>query len=93
MNIMIKENIKEDNYTYITLATEKKEVFVCVNPNYIQVIYQNAANRAMRGQGKFFNSFNDAIENYKSTDLKAILRTAENIITENNRKNLTIYNN
>ena len=48
----------------------------------ITVCCKNASNRVWGGYGKFFWSFGEAISNYKTATMKAMITYAENAITE-----------
>lgn len=69
----------EDNYTYITLSCGNKEAYFAYNHeiNQLQIICMNASHKAFRGHGKFFNTFDDALKNYKSSEMKAMIESVK----------------
>ena len=79
MHVTELKNIKTDNYTHLTLRAGKKEAYIAYNHNIkqLQVIGLNAAHKAFMGQGKYFSNFSDALQNYKSTEMKAMINAAE----------------
>jgi hypothetical protein len=68
-----------NSYTQVELESGKHSVVVVVcrgNQNYIGVVVQNAANRAWRGMGKEFATEQDAVNNYKTPAIKAMIAEA-----------------
>jgi hypothetical protein len=63
-------------YFFAELAAGKHSIIVTVAPKYIAVTVQNASNRAWRGPGKNFRDLDTALANYKTAEIRAMLRTA-----------------
>ena len=61
------------------LATEKKSAFISVSSRtgLVTVCCHNAANRVWRGMGRTFQSWDDAMNGYKSSDMKAMIEYAK----------------
>lgn len=70
---------KIDNVHYFDLECESVKCSIFVGDN-VQVIVDNASHRAFRGMGKTFTTFEDALSNYKSPKLKAMIDTVQNIM-------------
>ena len=72
------QTIGDTEYCYTELSTDKKSILVTVakgSDAHVRVVVQNAAHRVWRGAGKRFATLADAIANYKSDDVKAMLET------------------
>ena len=72
------QTIGNSEYRYIGLATEKAAINVTIASGFdshVRVIVQNASHRAWRGVGKRFNTLAEAIANYKSGAVKAMLES------------------
>lgn len=84
---ILKKVVSDRGCTYITAQCNKKTVSVSILPCavsfQINVCSHNAANKALGMApgigGKWFASFAQAIEAYKSPELKAILNTVQYI--------------
>jgi hypothetical protein len=80
MTTQIKSHTTSDNgkYNYLTLTTEKgKDVYIHTDSwGTINVLLKNASHQAYQGMGKFFDSWKEAIENYKSSDIVSALHCA-----------------
>jgi hypothetical protein len=63
-------------YFFAELAAGQHSIIVTVAPKYIAVTVQNASNRAWRGPGKNFRTLDAALANYKTAEIRAMLRTA-----------------
>ena len=71
MNIIIKsDSTSEHGRRSLEFIIGKKEIYVSVLKNEVNVLVKNASHKAYRGMGKFFTSFDDAINNYKSVEVK-----------------------
>lgn len=83
MNIQVTNNETETvngrTYTYLNVIVETKEVSVTKAKDYINVIVKNASNKAFRGTGKDFQSFDQAIQNYKDSKIIAAIKTAQEL--------------
>ena len=78
MNVMITD--RDESINYIEMTCGKKTVSV-VKYNYGQVKVVVLCNTSFRtnqlGYGKMFSNFQQAIDNYKSKEVKAILEAAK----------------
>lgn len=70
---------KIDKMHYFDLECESVKCSIFVGDN-VQVIVDNASHRAFQGMGKTFATFEDALSNYKSPKLKAMIGTVQNIM-------------
>lgn len=86
MNVQIIDS-KSTTYTnlgryfFIEMVAGNHRATVSVAPKYLQVIVQNASNRAWRGMGRQFRDLNDACAYYKTPEIRAMLRTAVDAAT------------
>jgi hypothetical protein len=68
-----------NEYIYVEMQCGKHAAIVVVcrgATNYVQVVVQNAMNRAWRGMGKRFASLDAALKAYKTDAIKAMISTA-----------------
>jgi len=68
-----------NEYLYVEMQCGKHAAIVVVcrgATNYVQVVVQNAMNRAWRGMGKRFASLDAALRAYKTDAIKAMISTA-----------------
>ena len=84
---MIVNEIKKtltDNYTHFTLGAGKKEAYIAYNHNInqLQVIGLNASHKAFMGHGKYFSTFKEALSNYKSQEMIAMINYVRKFILE-----------
>lgn len=84
MDILITNNSQEtiNGVTYKTVSAicGKKEASITIRSGRmtgINVTVRNAMQKAWRGMGKEFDTIEQAIENYKSTEIKSIIKAAE----------------
>lgn len=84
MNILISSvNTFEANnsiYKSMEMTCENKSVLVLVVSgkfNYVNVTVNNAMHRAFRGIGKDFETFEQALANYKDAKIKAMIEAAK----------------
>ena len=77
MTILIESLSKENGYTALHATCNKTSAVVCVCPMGVQVCAKNAsASRNRFVGGKFFHSHADALNGYKSGEMKAIITAA-----------------
>lgn len=81
MEAQITEVIKDEHGVYVDAAAGKISATVAIFKGEmsnlgVQVTCKNASHRVWRGAGKFFSSINEALENYKSPEMKAIINAA-----------------
>jgi len=68
-----------NDYLYAEMECGKHSALVVVcrgATEYVQVIVQNAANRAWRGMGKRFANMEAAINAYKTEAIRTMIQTA-----------------
>jgi CRISPR/Cas system-associated protein Csx1 len=68
-----------NEYLYVEMQCGKHAAIVVVcrgATNYVQVVVQNAMNRAWRGMGKRFASLDAALKAYKTDAIKEMISTA-----------------
>jgi hypothetical protein len=68
-----------NEYLYVEMQCGKHAALVVVcrgATNYVQVIVQNAMNRAWRGMGKRFASLDLALKSYKTEAIRGMISTA-----------------
>jgi len=84
MDLQIINQTKEENILSLEINNGKKSAFIYQNKKigYIQVICKNAAHKVWGGMGRCFNNYDEAIEAYKSSDMKAMIRYAKQVSDE-----------
>lgn len=68
-----------NEYLYVEMVCGKHSALVVVcrgATNYVQVIVQNAMNRAWRGMGKRFANVETAVAAYKTQAVRSMIETA-----------------
>ena len=68
-----------NEYLYVEMVCGKHSALVVVcrgATNYVQVIVQNAMNRAWRGMGKRFANVEAAVAAYKTQAVRSMIETA-----------------
>ena len=75
---MIEETYTTGTYRYIRATTGKTSATVSfeIDGDSVRVCNHNAANKVWGGQGKLFSSIGEALNNYKSAAMKAIIFAA-----------------
>lgn len=78
MNIIITNFEENENYKSYEAICGKKEahVYISKKSNYINVTCKNASHRVWRGGGRNFETLQNAIEAYKSAEMKSIIEYA-----------------
>lgn len=76
MDMQITSTMKTVNGFYFTATCNKVSAMVSIHGYGVQVICQNAAHKAWRGAGKFFQTSAEALANYRSGEMKAIIQAA-----------------
>lgn len=83
-SVLITQLSSNENSTYITASCGKVSVYVSFNPIYdapMRICVLNSSNRTYRrGIGKTFADFDAAIRGYKSSEVRAIILTAADLI-------------
>ena len=68
-----------NEYLYVEMTCGKHAALVVVcrgATDYVQVVVQNAMNRAWRGMGKRFASLDSALKAYKTDAIRSMISTA-----------------
>ena len=82
MNIEIIRQKNENGYKVFEMACGKKQAYILERSgsknDYVNVICQNDSHRAWKGMGRIFRNFDEAIEGYKSSEMKAMINFAKN---------------
>jgi hypothetical protein len=83
MDTMITDTSRQtalgNEYLYVEMQCGKHAALVVVcrgATNYVQVVVQNAMNRAWRGMGKRFATVEAAIAAYKTEAIRSMIKTA-----------------
>lgn len=83
MNAVIADTSRQtalgNEYLYVELVCGKHSALVVVckgASNYVQVIVQNAMNRAWRGMGRRFATADAALAAYKTAAVRTMIQTA-----------------
>jgi len=83
MNAIITDTSRQtalgNEYLYVELVCGKHSALVVVckgASNYVQVIVQNAMNRAWRGMGRRFATVDAALAAYKTAAVRTMIETA-----------------
>jgi hypothetical protein len=87
METMVTETSRQtalgNNYLYVEMQCGKHAALVVVcrgATNYVQVVVQNAMNRAWRGMGKRFSTAEAAMAAYKTDAIRSMIQTACGIV-------------
>ncbi|NDD55825.1 hypothetical protein EBZ39_18495 [bacterium] len=83
MDTMITDTSRQtalgNEYLYVEMQCGKHAALVVVcrgATNYVQVVVQNAMNRAWRGMGKRFATVEAAMAAYKTDAIRSMIQTA-----------------
>lgn len=82
MNIQINSDNAADGSREIETTVGSKRIYVGISSLGVNVLCRNAAHRAWRGTGRFFDDFAAAREGYKSGAMKAAIDYAETLAAE-----------
>lgn len=75
--VLIESHEVIDGTHYMNLSSGKKSAFVSSGETLgVRVTCKNASHSVWRGAGRGFDSFADAIDGYKSADMKAMIECA-----------------
>lgn len=83
MEIQISKMIRSEYGTvHMELACNKTSAYVGIDKDGgVQVCTMNASHRAWRGGGKYYRSISEALEHFRSAEMKAIIAAAFEAIT------------
>jgi DNA-binding protein H-NS len=78
MQVIITESKSFTHDSYITASCGKKTALVIIHrvSKRITVCCQNASHKVWRGAGRTFWSIEEALDAYKSSEMKAIISAA-----------------
>jgi hypothetical protein len=76
MQIQIITAKKTDNSFFFEATCGKKSASVYIGSSYINVLCKNASHRAWGGLGKTFQTAEEAVAGYKTSEMKAIIQSA-----------------
>ena len=77
MNVLITETHRSEYATTIEGVCGKTTGVVSIHPDgTMQVLCVNAAHRCWRGGGRWIRNLEEALETYRSGEMKAIIRAA-----------------
>ena len=77
MNILIESLSKQNGITVLEGTANNTSAVVCITPSYIQVSKKTAMARRNRFMGgKVFWQLDDAVNGYKSGEMKALISAA-----------------
>lgn len=79
MQIQINQASKTEHGNWFDATCGKTSAWVAISKNGVQVCTKNAAHRAWGGFGKHFPTVADAVANYKSAEMKAIIEAAAEV--------------
>ena len=80
VDVTTNNTSKEDGVISFDMSAGKKSAFVIYTKgiNCINVICQNAKHKSHRGVGKiFWGGWNQALSGYKSVEMKAMIKAAQ----------------
>lgn len=82
MNTTPKIIVRETNITetglYFSASSGSTSALVCIHEHGVRVICKNASHQVWRGAGRFFPNVADALNGYKSANMRAIITAANN---------------
>ena len=85
MDILVEEKVDTEHGTYITASTGKKSAFITVSKDgSLQVCCKNASHKAWNGFGRYFENIEDALDGYKSGDMKSLIQMAVDLSKDSN---------
>ena len=77
MVILVEEIVRDKYAIYVTATCEKKSAFISVEKDgSLNVCCRNASHNVWKGSGRFFNNEDEALNGYKSSEMKALIRMA-----------------
>ena len=78
---MMITGTKANNYNGMDITVDmKKDFWISETNGTINVLTKNAAHAAYKGMGRFFDSWEDALNAYKSSEAKAAIQYAMEIL-------------
>lgn len=75
--VTITDSKLTNHALYVEATCGTTSALIAIRAERIQVICQNASHKVWRGAGKHFNSVAEAVANYKSPAMKAIIAAAD----------------
>lgn len=80
METTITRTSKTEFSTHVEASCGKVTAYVGIGKNGVSVCAYNAAHKTWRGMGRTFRTVAEAIDGYKSAEMKAIIRAAEAVV-------------
>ena len=78
MTTILTSKETSEHSTYLEFLCENTSVHVSVmSCGIIRVIVQNTAHRVLKGSGRVFRSFSEAVAAYKSEAVRSIINAAQ----------------
>ncbi len=78
MDVLVTETNRTEHGTYFSGTCGKKSAFVSFyKDGDLRVTCRNACHKVFKGPGRGFNNVAEALEAYKSPEMKAIIRAAD----------------
>ncbi len=81
MNIAITETKRTEHGFYLQATCNKVSALIGIYPHGLQVVCQNAMQKAWRGGGRHFHNAEAAMAHYRSGEMRAIIQAALNLQT------------
>lgn len=83
MTILTTNESRTESRVSLEMVCGKKQAYVgfSLTRGSVDVCVYNASHKAWGGMGRTFNSFAEAIEAYKSAEVKAMIRHLEEAVT------------
>lgn len=80
MQVIITKQIKQNDSHLFEINCGKKTAHIWVSASHVMVCCLNASHRAWGGLGKRFDNLQQAVNGYKSSEMKAIIQAAAEAI-------------
>jgi hypothetical protein len=75
--VMITETKLTNSALYVQATCGKVSALVCISEHQFRVIVQNASHKVWRKFGKAFRNATEAVDAYKSQEVKSIILAAD----------------
>ena len=84
MNVIIKQSSDKTypntgRYVMASMSCGNHDAVVMISQHEVRVVVENAMNRAWRGMGKGFRSVDEAIDNYKTPEIRSMIRACADL--------------
>jgi hypothetical protein len=71
MQVLITEAQRTEHGTYVQTTCENTNALVAIYPRGLQICCQNAAHKVWRKSGRHFRDLAEALQHYKSAEMRA----------------------